>query len=140
MCTDGLQGTDEGIGGAASGVYVVDDDDLPSLEEVSVDLYEVLDVGGEFIVACDMDTPAASADPYAVVAVYGIRGTAQQVGEPFPPACVGVGRACRDAYDDAVADIHACEGTCEHPGHPSGIDVVAVLEAEDHVIHHLLLK
>lgn len=53
---------------------------------------------------------------------------------------MGVLRTGRDAYDNGISKVHICQRATELPCSPTGIDVPAILEADDHPAGILLLE
>ena len=78
-CSGCLECFDECLAGLAGRVDVVDDQDTFSSEIFSVDVYIVLDVRRQLIVASDVRPLAATADLYAVEAIDGTCQLAQQL-------------------------------------------------------------
>ena len=65
-------------------------------------MHIVLDIRRQLMVTSDMCPLAATADLYAVEAVYGSRQVAEDVREPFPASDIRISSAGRYAYNDSI--------------------------------------
>lgn len=66
-----------------------------------------LDVGGQLILTCDMSPLAATADVYAVEAIYGSSEAAEHLGEPTPAADMRPASAGRNADNSHIVQVDA---------------------------------